>query len=71
MLKSPTDVKKNSLSKEESTWDGPAARENMVLLRNKEEFAEHSVWWAGGSQRGLLTSQTSGPKCLFDLKTAE
>lgn len=32
---------------------------------------EHSVWWAGGSQRGLLTSQTSGPKCLFDLKTAE
>lgn len=45
MLKSPTDVKKNSLSKEESTWDGPAARENVVLLRNKEEFAEHSVWW--------------------------
>ena len=35
MLKSPTNVKKNSLSKEESTWDGPAARENVVLLRNR------------------------------------
>lgn len=32
---------------------------------------EHSVQWAGGSREVSLTSQTSGPKCLFDLKTAE
>ena len=39
--KSQTNVKKNILSKEESTWDGPEARENMVPLRNRKEFAEH------------------------------
>lgn len=39
--KSQTHVKKNILSEEESTWDGPEARENMAPLRNRKEFAEH------------------------------
>lgn len=44
MLKSPADVKKNILSKEESAWAGPAAREKA--LRNRKDFVEHRVWWA-------------------------